>query len=128
MRIILRNDQLRDRAISEIARLDLRKVFSVQIEEYHPPRSLDQNAYLHAVPLKLICEATGYDLEEMKTYLLGEAFGWAEKDVFGRKVVQPLRRSSSLNTKEFGWFLEWIEQWAMGTLGLLIPRPNEELT
>lgn len=128
MRIILRNDALRERALSDISTLDLRKPYVVTIEEYHPQRSLDQNAFLHAVPLRLLSDATGFETEEMKDYLLGEAFGWDESEVFGRKVTRPLRRSSSLSTKEFTWFLEWIEQWAMNRLGILIPRPNEEIT
>lgn len=128
MKIIVRNDQLRERTVAELAKLDLARPYVVQIEEYHPPRSLDQNAFLHAVPLRLICDATGYELEEMKSYLLGEAFGWETKDVFGKTVTTPLRRSHKLNTKEFSWFLEWVEQWAMQNLGLLIPRPNENVT
>lgn len=132
MRFIIRDEMLKDRVLQHIIGLPFiqsgqRKVYSVTIEEYDPPRSLSQNAFLHAVPLRLICDATGYDIDEMKDYLLGEAFGWEEKEIMGHTSVRPLRRSGSLKRKEFSWFLEWIEAWAMSTLGLLIPRPNEEL-
>lgn len=125
MKFILRNEMIRDNAIATIQSLPLEPLQVITIEDWHSPRSLEQNAFLHAVPLKLICEHTGFNMDEMKDYLLGEAFGWEEVELFGRTIQRPLRRSSKLNVKEFTWFLEWIEQWASNTLGLLIPRPNE---
>lgn len=116
---------IRDNVIATIQSLPLEPLQVITIEDWHSPRSLEQNAFLHAVPLKLICEHTGFNMDEMKDYLLGEAFGWEEVELFGRTIQRPLRRSSKLNVKEFTWFLEWIEQWASNTLGLLIPRPNE---
>jgi hypothetical protein len=127
MRFIIRNENIRKAAIDELDRLPLDPPNVVTMEEYRAPRSLDQNAYLHAVPLKLICDHTGFSLDDIKDYLLGEAFGWEEKEVFGKVVHRPLRRSSSLNTKEFSWFIEWIEQWAAQNLGVTIPMPNEVL-
>lgn len=128
MKFIIRNDNIRDNVLATVQSLPLDPPMVVEITEYRSPRSLEQNAYLHAVPLRMICDQTGFDMEEMKQYLLGEAFGWEQTEIFGRTVQRPLRRSSRLNTKEFTWFLEWIEQWAANTLGLLIPRPNEEIT
>ena len=128
MKYIVRNDHIRDNALAHIQSLDLSKPWNVQISEYRSPRSVEQNAYLHAVPLKLIAEHTGYSIDELKDYLLMEAFGTIEKDVMGTQIVRPAKRSSDLNTKEFSWFIEWIAAWAMNTLGLLIPMPNETIT
>lgn len=128
MRYIVRNDHIRDNALGHLQSLDLSKPWVVEINEYRSPRSVEQNAYLHAVPLKLIAEHTGYSVDELKDYLLMEAFGTIEKDVMGTRIVRPAKRSSDLNTKEFSWFMEWIASWAMNTLGLLIPMPNEEIT
>ena len=108
--------------------LDPTKKWKVVIEPYSAQRTLSQNAYLHAVPIKIIAEFTGHSPDEVKDYLLGEAFGWEEYSVLDVLLKRPLRRSSSLNTKEFNWFLEWIEAWAVNTLGLLVPRPDDEVT
>jgi hypothetical protein len=128
MQIIIRNEHLRNIAIDEVRHLHLEPPSVIRIEPYSPRRSLDQNAFLHAVPLRIISEETGHSIEDMKEYLLGEAFGWQDSKVFGHEVQRPVKRSSELTTKEFSWFLEWIESWAANTLGLILPRPNEEIT
>jgi hypothetical protein len=128
MKYIIRNEEIRHIVLQEIGRLNLDKPWEVRFEPYHPRRSLDQNAFLHAVPLQLIAEHTGFNKDELRDYLLMEAFGTNEKEVLGRTIVRPVKSSSQLTTKEFNWFLEWIEAWASHTLGLLIPKPNEEIT
>ena len=127
MQIVIRNEHLREMAIEEIRHLRLDPPSVMRLEEYSPRRSLDQNAFLHAVPLRILCNHTGYSIDDMKDYLLGEAFGWRDSEVFGSKRQYPVRRSSSLTRKEFTWFLEWIESWAAQTVGVIIPRPNEEM-
>ena len=99
----------------------------VTIEPYRKKRSLDQNSFLHGVPLRLIAEHTGHEVEDLKTYLLGECFGWVEVEVFGAQRRKPLYRSSELDTVQFGTFLDYIEQWAAQELDMIIPRPNENL-
>jgi hypothetical protein len=128
MKYILRSEHIRDRALSEIQALDMKRIWKVEIGQYRPKRSLEQNAYLHAVPLKLIAEHTGYSVEDMKEYLLMAAFGDEMKEVMGVNIIRPLKRTSDLTTKEFAWFVEWVASWAMNTLGLLIPMPNETIT
>jgi hypothetical protein len=64
----------------------------------------------------------------MKEYLLMAAFGDEMKEVMGVNIIRPLKRTSDLTTKEFAWFVEWVASWAMNTLGLLIPMPNETIT
>jgi len=128
MQIVIRNEDLRNMALNEIRHLRLEPPSVMRLEVYSPRRSLDQNAFLHAVPLRILSEETGYTLEEMKEYLLGEAFGWKDSEVFGHSVQRPMKRSSELTRKEFSWFLEWIESWAANTLGITVPRPNEEIT
>lgn len=128
MIFILRNDNVRDVALGYISTLDLTKPMKVTVEPYSKRRSLNQNAFLHAVPLKLISEHTGYEIEELKEYLLGEAFGWQTKRLLNRDVSRPVKTSSELNTEEFNWFLDWIERWASETLGMILPKPNEVVT
>jgi hypothetical protein len=128
MRYIIRNERIRQLAMQELAVLPCDPPHAVSIERYHAKRTLDQNAFLHAVPLRIIAEHTGYSLDDIKDYLLGEAFGWEQYEIMGRQCSRPLKRSSDLTVKEFGWFLEWIEAWAADTLGLIVPRPDEAIT
>lgn len=125
MQIVIRNEELRELAISEIRHLHLKPPMVMRLEPWSPRRSLDQNAFLHAVPLRILSDETGHSIEDMKDYLLGEAFGWRDSEVFGTSRQLPVRRSSDLNRKEFSWFLDWIESWAANTLGIILPRPNE---
>jgi len=129
MRYIIHKDDAirRENARAAISDLSNDKPWVVEIKPYVKKRSLEQNSFLHAVPLRMICDETGYDIDDMKTYLLGEAFGWIEFDLLGSPRKKPLYRSSELNRKQFMWFLEWIEAWAVKELGMMIPKPNEEL-
>jgi hypothetical protein len=110
---------------ADIDELPSDKPLLVQIKLYKSRRSLEQNSYLHAVPLKLICDETGYEIEDMKAYLMGEAFGWVEYEIMGNTRKKPRLTTSQLNKEQMSWFFEWLEQWAAQTLDLIIPKPNE---
>lgn len=117
----------RENAKAFIDGLDPDLKWEITIKEFKEKRSLEQNAFVHGVQLKLICDHTGYQMDEMKDYLLGEAFGWEEFEFMGQMKSRPIRRSSSLNKNEWVWWQEWIEGWAAQTLGITIPRPNEAI-
>jgi len=95
-------------------------------------RSLDQNAYLHAVPLPMLAEEFGYDKHEipqLKLSLLGEWSGWVDRDreeVFTMKTFTPNKTSTSdLSTKEFSDFIDWLIRWAAKEHNVIIPLPDE---
>ena len=115
-------------ACDAIHTLDPAFAHVIEIKQYRKKRSVDQNAFLHGVPLKMISDTTGYEIEDMKTYLLGEFSGWTEYEVWGQLRKRPNKRSHELNTKEFTEFLDFIQRWAAQELGLLIPNPNEVIT
>jgi hypothetical protein len=126
--IIRKEDAIRrENAAAAISSLDPNKAWAIEIKSHRKNRSLDQNAFLHAVPLKIIADHTGYTVEDMKDYLLGEFTGWDEYTVFHQTKRRPHKRSSDLDTLQFTRFLEWIEMWAATELGLIIPRPGEYL-
>lgn len=101
----------------------------VEIKPFVNRRSLAQNDFFHAVTLRLICDTTGYSIEDMKEYLLGEAFGWEQVVFDGRTLERPVKRGTSkLNVKEFSWFIEWCGSWAADTLGVIVPLPGEDVT
>lgn len=85
-------------------------------------RSVDQNAYLHAVPFPILAEHFGNSIEEVKYVLMGECFGWHE--VAGREI--PIKPStSSMTVEECSHFINWLIPWAMTEHGCAIPLPNE---
>jgi hypothetical protein len=107
--------------------LDPDKKYRVSVELYRPARSLEQNAYFHAVPLKIIADHTGYGLDDIKAYLMGKAFGSREVEIAGETISRPLKGTSDLNVEQFSWLIEWTISWAAQMLGLTIPYPQEEL-
>ncbi len=85
-------------------------------------RSLDQNAYLHAVPLPLLADYWGEDIGTTKLLVLGECFGW--KETRGQRL--PIKaHTSQLTTAEFSQLIEWLPPWAMTQFNVSIPLPNE---
>lgn len=108
-----------------IERLPTQVKWRVTIKRYAKPRSNEQNRYLWGVPYKILADATGQPAEDWHEYMLGECFGWEEAEMFGRKKLRPMRRSSKLTTTEFSEFVAFIQQRA-AEHGLYIPDPNEE--
>ena len=109
----------------EIDDLPTNRAWLVQVKQYQRRRTLNQNSFLHAVPLKLICEHTGYEIDDMKQWLMGTAFGWEEYEIMGAHRKRPRLGTSDLTAEQFNWFLEWLEQWSSQELGLILPKPNE---
>lgn len=86
-------------------------------------RSEEQNKYLHAVPLPLLCAEWGEDIETAKLLILGECFGWKETRDGHRLPIKP--HTSGLTVEEFSQLIEWLPPWAMVNFGVNIPLPNE---
>jgi len=97
----------------------------VVIRRKQDMRSLDQNAYWHAVPFPLLQEALGYDsVEELKFDLMGEKWGWTETKAGHRA---PMKLHTSLLTKAEGAeFTDWLVRFG-ATLPspVWIPLPDE---
>lgn len=94
----------------------------VVIRKERTQRSLDQNAYLHAVPLPLLACEWGEDIETAKLLILGECFGW--KETRGQRLpIKP--HTSTLTVEEFSHLIEWLPPWAMLNFGVSIPLPRE---
>lgn len=124
--IIHKQDAIRrENCRQYIDELDPNRKWRIVISEFRKKRSNDQNAFLHGVPLKILCDHTGYSMDDMREYLCGEWSGWEDYEVFGKKKVKPILTTSQMDTKQFTDFLEWIQWWASSTLNIRIPDPNE---
>ena len=119
------SDEVHAHCVDFIRSLPEDKAWTVEVKEYRKNRTSEQNRYLHAVPLKIICDYTGYDLDDMKTYLCGEWTGWQTYEIMGQKKKRPVKTTSEMTVDEMSRFIEWIPFWAARTLDLTIPLPGE---
>lgn len=95
----------------------------IVVRKERTKRTIDQNAYVHAVPFPLFAEYWGEDISTTKLLLLGEKFVWREF-ADGKRI--PLKPSTSdLTTDEMSAFIEWMPHWGMTSFGLQIPLPHE---
>lgn len=94
----------------------------IVVRKQRSQRSLDQNAYIHAVPVAILAEHCGYSVPEMKLVLMGECWGW--KTVAGHEIpVKP--HTSDMTVEEARQFIDWVIPWAMEHFDVAIPLPNE---
>jgi hypothetical protein len=117
----------KSQVVADIMNLPDNRAWLVQVTQYRRKRSTEQNAFLHAVPLKMICDHTGDEIEDMKALLMGMCFGFEEFEILGQRRKKPLKTTSQLNTAEFSFFMEFCERFAAMEWGMIIPRPNEYL-
>ena len=115
------------RAQDTIALLPENKPWRVDIKPYRKERSVPQIRYFWGVVVKIICDETGNDPNDMHDWLCGECFGWETREVMGSQRKVPARTISSpkkLSTEEMEEFNEWCRA-RMAQEGILIPLPND---
>lgn len=95
----------------------------VDAKPWKRTRSNEQNAYLWGVCYAALRDATGQDVNDWHEYMLGEWAGWEEHELFGRRRLRPVRRSSKLSTVEFSDYVAFIQQRAAEN-GVFIPDPD----
>lgn len=99
------------------------KTVNVEIARHREQRSLDQNAYWHAVPVDLLAERCGYTHDQMHYALLGEWGGYIDGP--SGQPVPRIASSSKLTTEEFSKLIEWVLTWGPSEMGVVIPAPSE---
>jgi hypothetical protein len=100
------------------------KDVDVVVRRKRSQRSLDMNAYLHAVPFPILADLFGDDIEGTKWSLMGECFGWKRCKVTGRDVpIKP--HTSEMTVEESTYFVDWLIPWAQMNHGAVIPLPAE---
>lgn len=101
------------------------KNVEVVIRKVRTKRSIDQNAYWHAVPFDLFAEYFGEDIESTKYNLMGQCWGWHYSKLAKRDV--PIKPSTSeMTTEEGAHFTDWMIQFGLTDCnGLVIPPPEK---
>ena len=133
---ILHPDATRLRVLENLQRflasLPADKTWRVNISRHVKRRSDQQNRYLNGVAYKMLSDATGYERDDISEYLCGQYFGWKDKRVPGRKIVQiPVRtttvgddgRRSVLTSAEFSDYVEFVQRFG-AEHGVYIPDPD----
>ena len=76
---ILRTEEQRERYCAFLKAQEL--PYKVDGAPYKPIRSNEQNAYLFGACYPPLCEATGYETEEVHEWMCGTYFGWIDVNV-----------------------------------------------
>jgi hypothetical protein len=101
------------------------KPWKITAVQYRKKRSNPQNSYFWTVIIGTLKTETGNDANDLHDVLCGEAFGWEEYQVLGKRKVRPVKGTSQLLVDEFESFCEWCRAYAAQNLGIVIPLPNE---
>lgn len=123
-----------------LLKLDPKVFWKVEVSESKRTRSDIQNAYLWAVPNKMISEVTGYEATEVHEYLCGQHWGWKDKRVpktpHNPKGIESVPRRTTtrneegkrdvLKTKAFSDYVDFVQRFAAQKLDLVIPDPDPE--
>jgi len=92
-------------------------------------RTTDQNALLWSLYediIKLGGEAlNGFTKDDLHEYFLIDYFGSETRELFGRKKLKPLKRSSRLTKGEFSDFVEHIVRFA-AERSIVLKLPGEQ--
>lgn len=128
------------RVVEELQALDEGKAWRVGIEEMKSERSLKQNRYLFGIAYKLLSEHTGYEKDDLHTYLLGKHFGTKLKRVPKSRhnreglIEIPLRTTTTdenglrsvLARTPFSEFVDFVKRFA-AQAGVYVPDPDPSL-
>jgi len=92
-------------------------------------RTNDQNALLWSIYEDILArggeELRGFTKDELHEFFLIDYFGAETKELFGRKKLKPLKRSSRLTKMEFSDFVEHIVRF-MAEKGVVVDLPGDE--
>jgi hypothetical protein len=127
------------RIVAYLEELPEEKAWHVSVEEAKSERSLQQNRYLFGVAYKLLSEATGYEKDDIHTYLLGKHFGTklkrVPKSVYNpRGLIEiPVRTTtmdehghrSVLGKMAFAEYVEFVKRFG-AEAGVVIPDPDQD--
>ena len=98
-------------------------------------RSLEQNSWIWGIAYPIIAGGVGYDDHETHDPQTLDAIHYALIAKWGGEhyekrlgIMVPNKRSSTLTTKEFSDYMEWLVRYAAQELGgILVPLPGESV-
>jgi len=121
--IILRGEVQRRFAHEQIDKLNIEKLWQIDIKPYKKPRTLDQNALFHGW-CKILATETGNDFEDTKEALKAMFLPPRYVEIDG-KVIEVRRSTAKLDTKDMAEFCTRIQAWAASEFGLTLPTRDD---
>jgi hypothetical protein len=113
----------REMVISYIKRLDIKKVYTVEITERRIKRTISQNG-LYWLWLTCISHETGNDKDNLHEYFKVKYLIPESRIIFGQSIE--VRTTTDLNTIQFKYLLDNIQVFASTELAITLPDPNDK--
>jgi hypothetical protein len=113
----------REMVISHIKRLDIKKVYTVEITERRIKRTISQNG-LYWLWLTCISHETGNDKDDLHEYFKLKFIAPEHITLFGE--VQERRSTTGFNTVQFKYLLDCVQVFASTELAITLPDPEDK--
>ena len=114
----------RDMVISQIKRLELKKIYTVEITERRIKRTISQNG-LYWLWLQCISHETGNDKDDLHEFFKQKYLADETTLVLGKYVVTR-KSTTNLNTVQFKYLLDSVQIFASTELAITLPDPEDK--
>jgi hypothetical protein len=109
---LMSRERALDRIASTLRDLPSDKAWKVEVREAKSPRTLSQNALLWAIYGEILDKGgeamAGWDKDDLHEFFLISHFGSEVRELFGKKRLVPLARSSKLSKMQFAEHVDYI--------------------
>jgi hypothetical protein len=112
----------RDMVLAQIKRLELKKIYTVEITERRIKRTISQNG-LYWLFLTCISHETGNDKDDLHEFFKMKYIPPEHINIFGQ--VQERRSTTNLNTVQFKYLLDNVQVFANTELAITLPDPAD---
>jgi hypothetical protein len=119
----LKTEVDRNMVLAQIQRLDLSKNYSIEISQKKKVRTLSQNR-LERLWLKCISFETGTDTNVLHDIFKKKFLEPESIEQYGVKIDR--YTTTNLNTIQFKYYLDKIQEFANSELGIKLPNPDEK--
>ena len=123
MNFKINSPESKEAAKSYIDKLPIDKMFEVNVTKRKEIRSLPQNK-LYWLWIGCISAETGNDKKDLHEYFSDSFLPIENFTVFGIKFERSTS-TTKLDSKQFTYYLDRIQQFASSELGLILPDPKD---
>jgi hypothetical protein len=113
----------RDMVLAQIKRLDIKKVYTVEITERRIKRTISQNG-LYWLWLTCISHETGNDKDDLHEYFKEKWIVPVTKYIFKEPIY--ISSTTDLNTVQFKYLLDNVQAFSATELAITLPDPNDK--
>lgn len=117
------DDKSREALIEMLCKLPIGKPYEITVDKYREKRTIPQNR-LYWLWLTCLMDETGNSREDLHIYFK-EKFLPSQTELFNNVEIVKTSSTTSLNTKEFKFYLERIHQFAATELEIYLPWPED---